>query len=263
MRTMVIVLTAVFLLFCATSPTGRKTITFLSDNQMNSMGLQAFEQIKQKTEIENNTRINDYVKCVAKEILSVTQDNTGVSSWEVLVFRSSQVNAFALPGGKIGVYTGILQVADEPAQLAAILGHEVGHVIARHSNERASQGMLVSLGNQIVSALANDSPHKKSIMTALGLGTQVGVILPFSRTHENEADVIGLELMARAGFDPQAAVTLWQKMGALSGGNQIPEMLSTHPASSTRVEKLSAALPQALTLFKEAKAAGKNPLCSR
>ena len=167
--------------------------------------------------------------------------------WEVVVFDDEQVNAFALPGGKIGVYTGLLNVAENQHQLAAVIGHEVGHVIAEHGNERMSQSTLINVGSQAVGQIlaANEVPQSGPIMAAIGLGVQVGVQLPFSRTHESEADVIGLQLMAKSGFDPRQSVNLWQNMDAASGGNRPMELLSTHPAPQTRIDNLQANMPAA------------------
>lgn len=167
--------------------------------------------------------------------------------WEVVVFDDEQVNAFALPGGKIGVYTGLLNVAENQHQLAAVIGHEVGHVIAEHGNERMSQSTLINMGSQAVGQVlaANEVPQSGPIMAAIGLGVQVGVQLPFSRTHESEADVIGLQLMAKSGFDPRQSVNLWQNMDAASGGNRPMELLSTHPAPQTRIDNLQANMPNA------------------
>lgn len=256
----IFLLVSLTLVTCAVSPTGRKTITFLSDSQMNKMGVQAFSQIKEKGEVEKNQKINRYVQCIASAILEVVNDPTGVSKWEVVVFRSNQINAFALPGGKIGVYTGIMQVANTPDQLAAIIGHEVAHVIARHGNERTSSSTLLELGTAIISAVSKESPHHKTIMGALGIGSQFGIVLPFSRTHENEADYLGLKYMAKAGFQPQAAVTLWQNMAKASKG-QPPEFMSTHPSHGTRISKLQSSMPEAMALYNQAKTEGKNPNC--
>lgn len=171
--------------------------------------------------------------------------------WEVVVFDDEQVNAFALPGGKIGVYTGLLNVAENQHQLAAVIGHEVGHVIAEHGNERMSQSTLINMGSQAVGQVlaANEVPQSGPIMAAIGLGVQVGVQLPFSRTHESEADVIGLQLMAKSGFDPRQSVNLWQNMDAASGGNRPMELLSTHPAPQTRINNLQANMPNAYASY--------------
>jgi predicted Zn-dependent protease len=230
---------------------------------MNAMGSSSFEEMKKKTPRENDPRINAYVKCVAMAIAHEAQDGTGVRDWEVVVFRDKTANAFALPGGKIGVHTGILPVAKTPGQLAAVLGHEVGHVIARHGNERVSQNVGVGLTMAAISqAIAKPGDQKgQMIMGALGLGAQVGVLLPFSRTHESEADKIGQDLMARAGFDPAESVTLWHNMASASGGGAPPEFMSTHPSNQSRIEALEAQLPETRPVYERAKASGKNPQC--
>lgn len=158
-----------------------------------------------------------------------------------MVFDSDQVNAFALPGGKIGVYTGLLNVAVNQDQLATVIGHEVAHVLADHSNERLSQSQLANTGLSITSVALGSSEYKQyqgMTMAALGLGVQYGVILPYGRTQESEADIVGLEYMAKAGFDPNQSVDLWKNMAKASGGNQPPELLSTHPSHSTRIKDL-------------------------
>lgn len=157
------------------------------------------------------------------------------------VFQEDSANAFALPGGKIGVHTGLLKVADNQSQLAAVIGHEIGHVQAQHSNERMSLQYATQSGMQLLGALAGqDSAAKQGIMAALGVGAEYGLALPFSRKHEAEADIIGLQLMAQAGFDPRESVGLWQNMAAANGGNEPPEFMSTHPSNSTRIEGLRA-----------------------
>ena len=190
---------------------------------------------------------NSYVECVANAITAQVPASVFNGQWEVVVFDDEQVNAFALPGGKIGVYTGLLKVAENQHQLAAVIGHEVGHVIAEHGNERMSQSTLINVGSQAVGQVlaANEVPQSGPIMAAIGLGVQVGVQLPFSRTHESEADVIGLQLMAKSGFDPRQSVNLWQNMDAASSGDRPMELLSTHPAPQTRIDNLQANMPDA------------------
>lgn len=261
MKTFGIFLAIVVVVGCATSPTGRKQIMLLSDSQMNQMGGQAFGQIKEQKPVETSPETNRYVTCVAMAIAKEASAEAHIAQWEVKVFKDSTANAFALPGGKIGVHTGILPVAKTQHQLAAVLGHEVGHVIARHGNERVSQGLATQVGLVAASLLTRDNPHRGTIMGLLGVGTQVGVILPFGRTQESEADAIGLNLMARAGFDPQEAVALWKNMGA-AGGKQPPEFLSTHPSHATRIHDLEARMPEALQIYKQAQSQGKNPSCT-
>ena len=225
---------------CTTSSTGRQQLTLFSESELGKMGISSFEDLKSKEKISTNPNTNQYVQCVAADIIKQVSPNEKPSDWEVVVFDSQQVNAFALPGKKIGVYTGILAVAETPAQLAAIIGHEVGHVLERHSNERMSQSQFAQIGMQIAEAglSANNVESKQLLMSGLGLGVQYGVILPYGRTQESEADIVGLEYMAQAGFDPGQSVDLWQNMAKASGGSQPPELLSTHPSHSTRIKDL-------------------------
>jgi predicted Zn-dependent protease len=264
MRTRIVGLVGLTLaLACSTSPLGRRQLTLLPDAQMNAMGLSAFADMKTQVPVEKDAAINAYVRCVAEAVLAVTADQTGVADWEVVVFKDDTANAFALPGGRIGVHTGLLKVAKTPDQLAAVIGHEIAHVIARHGNERISQGMVAELGLGVIDAMVGDpqSNEHKQMMGLLGVGTQVGLLLPFSRDHESEADLMGLDIMAQAGFDPRAAAQLWVNMSADSGG-QPPEFLSTHPSHATRIGDLEARLGHALPLYEQAKAAGRRPRCT-
>lgn len=249
-------------LACSTSPTGRTQFTVMPDSQMNAIGAKSFSQMKEETPIEKDPRTNEYVKCIAMAIAREATDTTGVSDWEVVVFKDNSANAFALPGGKIGVHTGMLTVAKTAAQLAAVLGHEVGHVIARHGNERVSQNVTAGGAMTALALLNKDNPNRNTIMAAAGLGTQFGILLPFSRSHESEADKIGLDLMARAGFDPHESVALWQNMSA-SGGKQPPQWMSTHPSHETRISKLQEGIPEAMDTYNRARSSGKNPNCVR
>ncbi|MET3999793.1 M48 family metallopeptidase [Marinobacterium sp. MBR-109] len=252
---------------CAVSPTGERTLLLNSPTQMNALGSQSFEQMKQKIPIENDTRINRYVQCVSDAVVMQVPREYGYApqDWELVVFKDDSVNAFALPGGKIGVYTGMLKVANNQHQLASVVGHEVAHVLAQHSNARMSQQQLTQLGIVATSvALADrvDSRTQQAAIMALGLGAQYGILLPYSRKHESEADMLGQEIMAKAGFDPREAVTLWQKM-AQTGGATPPELLSTHPAPSTRIQQLDAQVQQYMPLYQQALAAGRKPNCDR
>ncbi|MDA0148321.1 M48 family metallopeptidase [Vibrio sp. LaRot3] len=226
---------------CTASPTGRNQILLFSDNDMSSLGAQSFEQMKQKQKISSDKKLNNYVQCVAGAITRYVPVQGSFQEWEVVVFDSKQVNAFALPGGKIGVYTGLLDVAENQDQLATVIGHEIAHVLADHSNERLSQSQLANAGLQITSAALGASDYaqyRNATMAALGLGVQYGVLMPYGRTQESEADIVGLELMAKAGFDPRESVNLWYNMAKASGGKQPPELLSTHPSHSTRISDL-------------------------
>ncbi|MFC0117194.1 M48 family metallopeptidase [Pseudoalteromonas xiamenensis] len=247
---------------CKTSPTGRTQIALYSSTQMAELGNASFEELKKSTPIENEPTVNTYVQCVANKIINELPNELRNQQWEVVVFKDPTANAFALPGGKIGVHTGLLEVAKSQHQLAAVIGHEVAHVIAEHANERMSQGALVQTGLQIGSAALQmgEVQYRGEIMQALGLGAQLGIVLPFSRSHESEADIVGLEYMAKAGFDPNGAVLLWENMNKNAGERQ-PEFLSTHPAPENRISKLKQALPKVAPLLEQAKAEGKRANC--
>lgn len=242
---------------CATSPTGRSQLLVFPADQLDAMGVQAFEEMRTQLPVESDPAINAYVRCVANAITAKV-DNKG-ASWEVVVFKDDNPNAFALPGGKMGVYTGMLTVAQNQDQLASVLGHEVGHVLAQHGNERISQQQLT---NVALAAAAGSGYVDPLTMQALGLGAQVGILLPYSRTHESEADVIGLDLMSRAGFDPRQSVQLWKNMEK-AGGGAPPEFLSTHPASGTRIDNLLSKMSGALQTYNEARAKGNKPNCKK
>lgn len=255
-----ILTTAIILSACATSPTGRSQLMLLPDSQMDTLGIQSFEQMKAETPIERDPQVNTYVKCVASSVAREASGQIDVGSWEIVVFKDKTANAFALPGGKIGVHTGILPVAKTPAQLAAVLGHEIGHVIARHGNERMSASLATQIGLMGAGILAKDSPHRDLALALMGVGAQGLILLPHSRTQESEADLIGLKLMAQAGFDPQESVLLWKNM-ASAGGGQPPEFLSTHPSHENRISNLSAHMPEALGIYQQARNVGKSPVC--
>lgn len=251
-----IIATLAILAACQTSPTGRKQMALIPQEQVDEMGIQAFQEMKAKQAINRDPKINAYVQCVAKAITDTQGDSY---NWEVVVFQSDQVNAFALPGGKIGVYTGLLKVAKTPSQLGAVLGHEVGHVIAQHGRERISTALAAEGILTVTSALFKDrqSGTYRLVMAALGLGAQIGVLLPFSRAQETEADIIGVRLMAQAGFDPRESVELWKNMSQ-AGGTEPPQILSTHPAHSTRIRGLQEQMNDALAIYNRT---GKRPNC--
>jgi len=225
---------------CANSPTGRQQILLFSGTQMSQLGEQSFEEMKKQEKISSDPKTNAYVQCVTSAITSRLGPQADFQEWEVVVFDSDQINAFALPGGKIGVYTGLLKVAANQDQLATVIGHEIGHVMANHSNERLSRSQLADTGLQISNVALGGSEYQGMAMAGLGLGVQYGVLMPYGRAQESESDIIGLQLMADAGFDPKQSVNLWENMAEASGGNAPPELLSTHPSHSTRIEDLKA-----------------------
>lgn len=250
--------TACLLTACVTSPTGRSQFAFMPDDQINQMGLQAFDTLKKQKPISTNSRYNNLASCIAGAITQQTGGN-----WEVVVFEDNTPNAFALPGNKIGIHTGLITLVNNQDQLAAVIGHEIGHVLAKHSNERASQEMAVSQGMSIIQAVS--APQTTLGQTALGLlgvGAQFGILMPYSRIHESEADMIGIDLMAKAGFDPRQSIGLWQKMEQASQGRQPIEFMSTHPSHATRIQDLEKHMPQAMNLFQQAQAQGKQPHCN-
>ncbi|WP_289027870.1 M48 family metallopeptidase [uncultured Paraglaciecola sp.] len=246
---------------CAKSPTGRNQLKLYSNSQLAGMGEQAFDSMKAEQTISSKPMSNLYVQCIADAITQHVPKSVFAGEWELVVFDDPQVNAFALPGGKIGVYTGLMEVATNQEQLAAVIGHEVGHVIAEHGNERMSSNALINIGMEVTNQLlqTNQIATSNLIMAGLGLGVQVGVQLPFGRTHETEADLIGLELMARGGFDPRESITLWENMAKASGDNRQPELLSTHPLPTTRISNLSNNMDNAMLFYN---AASIKPNCS-
>ena len=245
---------------CSESPTGRRQLTLLPSDQVAVMGERSFKALKQSQGIEPNPRINAHVACVAEAIID--QLSTGPTEWQLVVFDDSSPNAFALPGGKIGINTGLFRAAQNSDQLATVIGHEVGHVLAQHANERLSQDLAVDVALALISMFISDQEYipQDLAMQALGLGAQVGVLLPFSRKHESEADKIGLELMAQAGFDPRQSIALWQNMEKISSG-QPSEFLSTHPSHDTRIQDLKENMESALRIYNSAHADGKKPPC--
>ena len=236
---------------CQTAPiTGRKGLNLVSADQEIQLGLSSFQEIKSNTPVSHDAAANDMVKRVGEKIARVAAKDMPNAQWEFVVFESKEANAFCLPGGKVGVYTGILPITKTEAGLATVLGHEVGHAVAHHGAERMSQQMVMQTGGQALAAsLGNASPGwQQAAITAYGLGSQVGIMLPYSRAHESEADHIGLIYMARAGYQPEEAVAFWERFSQYtksSGGSGTPSFLRTHPMDEVRIRQLREWLPQA------------------
>lgn len=250
--------TALTVTACITSPTGRKQLILLPDTQVDQMGLQAFETLKRDKPVSRNARLNQAANCIAS---SITQ-TIGGGNWEVVVFEDDSFNAFALPGNKIGVHTGLFKLVGNQDQLAAVIGHEIGHVLAKHSAERASQELALNQGMSMVQAMANpQSAMGQAAFGILGLGAEYGVLRPWGRTQESEADIVGVDLMAKAGFDPRQSIDLWLRMDQATNGQQTAEFLSTHPSHATRINDLQQHMPQAMSLYQQAQAMGKRPQC--
>lgn len=247
---------------CETNPyTGRQQLLMSTVGEEMQMGAQAYNQVKSdpKMRQSQDPREIEQVKRVAARIIEAAKrskyaDMAKQFQWEVTVVKDDKMlNAFALPGGKIAVYTGIFSVAKTEAGLAAVMGHEVVHALARHGAERMSQGQLTNAALQVAGAAAGASGGgglmSQAAMAALGVGAQVGVLLPFSRKHESEADYIGILLAADAGYDPRESVHLWERMAQHSGGGAPAEFLSTHPGHETRIEQLQQWMPEAMAIY--------------
>ena len=247
---------------CETNPyTGRSQLLMSSVDQEMQMGSQAYHQVKTdpKMKLSQDPREIEPVKRVAARIVEAAKRSKYASmaqqfEWEVTVIKDDKTaNAFALPGGKMAVYTGIFPVAKTEAGLAAVMGHEVVHALARHGAERMSQGQLTNTALQVAGVAIGASGRNpvlgQAAMAALGVGAQVGVLLPFSRKHESEADYIGILLAADAGYDPRESVALWERMGQLSGGGGPAEYLSTHPSHGTRIDQLKEWMPEAMAIY--------------
>ena len=252
---------------CATttSPTGRtQYVGAVSQQQLDQMGAQAFNEIKAEKPLGADPRQRAYLKCVVDAIVRELPPNQRGVAWESAVFTDANPNAFALPGGKMGVYTGIFTVAKNQDQLAAVVAHEIGHVVSNHHDERITRQMGAQTGLGIVGAvLGSQYGDTASQATSQfgGAALQAAFLLPGSRAQETEADVVGQQLMARAGFDPRAAVSLWQNMIAASGGRQ-PQWLSTHPDPQSRIGELQGRATGLVPEFEQARAAGRRPACN-
>lgn len=237
---------------CETVPvTGRSQLLLVSEGEETKMGLDAYQGILQKSKISSDPKLNEQVTRVGQRIAAATDRKD--YQWEFKVLDDPQANAFCLPGGKVAVYTGILPITRDDAGLAAVLGHEVSHAFARHGGERMSQEMLVQSGLAATqAALARNDPLiVQSVTALLGAGASVGLILPFSRGQESEADHLGLIYMAKAGYHPIAARDLWIRMGEASkGGSAPPAFLSTHPSAATRVTQIEGWMPEALKYYR-------------
>ena len=249
---------------CETNPyTGRSQLLMSSVGQEMQMGAQAYNQIKgdPKMRPSQDPREIEPVKRIAARIVEAAKrskygEMAKQFEWEVTVIKDDKTaNAFALPGGKMAVYTGIFPMAKTEAGLAAVMGHEVVHALARHGAERMSQGQATNVGLQVIGAaigIGSKNPALgQATMAALGAGAQVGVLLPFSRKHESEADYIGILLAADAGYDPRESVALWERMAQVSGGGGQAEFLSTHPSHDTRIDQLKEWMPEAMAIYQK------------
>jgi predicted Zn-dependent protease len=248
---------------CSTvSETGRKQIMLVSQEQESQLGLASFEQMKKEVPISKDAAANALVNRVGGRIAAVVGQDLPNAQWEFVVFESKEANAFCLPGGKIGVYTGILPITQNEAGLATVIGHEVAHATAHHGAERMSEAMgLEVLGQLLGGALSGYDPKvQQGAQLAFGVGSQVGRTLPHSRMQESEADRLGIRYMARAGYDPEESVKFWQRFSEFSkqsssdGGTPafLRGFLSTHPLDETRIKQLQQWMPEAKAQFRKA-----------
>jgi predicted Zn-dependent protease len=238
---------------CATNELGRRQLMLVSGAEMNELGVNSFNQMKKEVPISKDRAANDMVRRVGERIKAVaTLPN---AQWEFVVFDSKEVNAFCLPGGKIGVYTGILPIVKDDAGLATVLGHEVAHATLQHGAERMSEGLATQVIGQGLGAAVNaaDPRWTGAFGQLYGIGTQVGVGLPHSRKQESEADRRGLTYMAKAGYDPEAAVAFWERFSAFNkqaGGDSPPSFLRTHPLDEVRIKQLKEWMPEAKAQYR-------------
>lgn len=257
-----IILLALTLYYCSTVPiTGRSQLNLIPASEINALSFQQYDEFLKTNKLSTDAEKTAMVKRVGVNIQRAVEDYFAMHNltkelqgyaWDFNLIESPEVNAWCMPGGKVVVYTGLLPIAQDETGLAVVMGHEIAHAIAQHGNERMSQGLLQQLGGVALSVALKDEPAltQNLFMAAYGVGTTVGVMLPFSRKHESEADRLGLIFMSMAGYNPNAAVDFWTRMSAMKGGAQPPEFLSTHPSDATRIADIRKHLPEALKYYK-------------
>ncbi len=258
-------LLGMFLLSCASVPvTGRRQLNLIPGGTMLSMSAQQYTDFLKTNKPTTNQAQIQQVQKVGKRIQGAVEQyfrQNNLSGqlngyrWEFNVVESKEVNAWCMPGGKVVVYTGILPVTRSDEGLAVVLGHEIAHAVAEHGNERMSQQLLTQFGGMALEKVLESKPQETQQvwMTVFGAGTQYGVLLPFSRQQESEADHLGLVFMAMAGYNPTGAVDFWQRMAQQNAGGAPPEFMSTHPSDETRIAQIKEALPEALRYYKAGK----------
>jgi predicted Zn-dependent protease len=249
---------------CSTVPvTGRQQLSLVSSAEMLSMSNQQYDDfLKSNKVVSAGDGRTALVKHVGKNIQSAVeqyfrQNNLLLSgySWEFNLIESKEANAWCMPGGKVVVYTGILPLTSNEIGLGVVLGHEIAHAVAKHGDERMSQGLLAQLGGAVLSQALSEKPQETQQlwMTVFGVGVQYGALLPFSRVQESEADHLGLIFMAMAGYDPKEALSFWQRMAQKNQGQAPPEFMSTHPSDESRIAKIREELPEASGYYKKTK----------
>jgi predicted Zn-dependent protease len=249
-------LAAAMLSGCYTVPeTGRRSLMLVSAGEELQLGASEFKNVRNQQKVSTDPALNARVRRVGERIAQAVGSDLPSAQWEFVVFDDpKEINAFALPGGKVGVYSGLLRVARTDDELAVVMGHEIGHVTARHGSERMSQALLVALGGLALDAGLKDSSNRDAWLAAYGVGSAVGVVLPYSRLNENEADEIGLIYAAKAGYDPRAGITFWRQMMEEGKGKaKLPAFLSTHPTDERRIEHIQSLLPKVLPVYEQYK----------
>jgi predicted Zn-dependent protease len=265
LKSKLVVLSGLLLLLSGCSEveiTGRKQFNIVPDSTMNSMSFQSYGEFLSNSKLSTNAEQTQMVKRIGGRIQNAVEqyctnnnikDRLAGYEWDFNLVEDPNVNAWCMPGGKVVVYTGILPVTQGETGLAVVMGHEIAHAFAKHGAERMSQGLVVELGGVALSTALKNQPEqtKNLFMQSYGIGTQVGVLLPYSRLHENEADHLGLVFMAMAGYNPEEAISFWQRMAAQKTGAKPLEFLSTHPADQTRIQNLKDLLPDAMKYYKK------------
>lgn len=261
-RIVLLLVCSFFIVSCSTVPlTGRRQLSLVPASEMLSMSTQEYSTFLKQNKLSTDQQATAMVRRVGSRIQGAVEryfSDKGLSDqlagyqWEFNLVDSKEVNAWCMPGGKVVVYTGILPLTRDESGLAVVLGHEISHAVARHGDERMSQQLLAQLGGAALSeALAQKPAETKQLwMAAFGAGAQLGVLLPFSRTQESEADHLGLIFMAMAGYDPQTAIPFWERMAQQSAGKAPPAFLSDHPSDQARIDALKADMPEALSYYK-------------
>jgi predicted Zn-dependent protease len=242
--------------------TGRKQLNLVPDSVMHSMSLQSYDEFLAQNKISTNAQQTQMVSAVGQKIQTAVEKYCAQNNlqsrlqgynWQFNLIEDPSINAWCMPGGKVVVYTGLMPIAQTEEGLAVVMGHEIAHAIARHGAERMTQGLIVDMGGMALSQALAKSPQQTQelFMKSYGIGTQVGVLLPYSRVHEKEADHLGLIFMAMAGYNPNEAIPFWQRMAAEKKGQQPPELLSTHPADSTRINNIKKLIPEAMQYYQK------------
>lgn len=250
-------------LSCSTVPlTGRRQLNLIPDSTVLSMSFQQYDEFMKTNKLSDNKQETEMVKRVGRKVQGAVElyfSQNGMSAelqgyqWEFNLVESKELNAWCMPGGKVVVYSGLLPVTRDEAGLAVVMGHEIAHAVAKHGNERMSQGLVTEMGGVALSRALEEKPErtKQLWMAAFGIGAQLGALLPYSRLHETEADRLGVIFMAMAGYDPRGAVAFWERFAQQKEGGAPPEFLSTHPSDETRTGKLKEFIPEAMQYYRK------------